>query len=102
MRSKSSVLSFENEDDRTGHIAYYLPKTKIKGRNVKIGGRNIFDQRINNDIKTYGNIRKNATGQGDNYTTGCLLDYHYFKEYYKMIAIDLRKQQALDTDPRAI
>ena len=41
-------------------------------------------------------------GQGDDYTTGCLLDYSYFKDYYKMIAIDLSKQLVLDTDPRAI
>ena len=48
------------------------------------------------------NIRKIATGKGDDYTTGCLLDYSYFKENYKMIAIDLSKQQVLDADPRAI
>ena len=48
------------------------------------------------------NIRKISTGQGDDYTTGCLLDYAYFKNYYKMITIDLSKQQALDADPRAI
>ena len=48
------------------------------------------------------NILKIATGKGDDYTTGCLLDYPYFKEHYKMIAIDLNKQQALDADPRAI
>ena len=52
--------------------------------------------------KTYKNIRKIATGQGDDYTIGCLLDYSYFKENYKLIAIDLSKQQALDADPRAI
>ena len=52
--------------------------------------------------KTYENIRKIAIGQGDDYTTGCLLDYPYFKNHYKMIAIDLRKLQALDADPRTI
>ena len=51
---------------------------------------------------TYENIRKVATGQGDHYTTGCLSDYTCFKKYYKMIAIDLSKQQALDADPKAI
>ena len=61
-----------------------------------------FDQPINNDTKTFENIRKIATGQGDDYANGCLLDYPYFKENYKMIAIDLSKQQALDVDPRAI
>ena len=67
-----------------------------------IDGKNFFDQPINSMTKTYENIRKIATGQGDDYTTGCLLDYSYFKENYKMIAIDLSKQQALDADPRAI
>ena len=52
--------------------------------------------------KTYENIRKFPIGQGDDYTTGCLLDYSYFKENYKLIAIDLSKQQELDVDPRAI
>ena len=67
-----------------------------------IDGRNFFDQPINSMTKTYENIRKIATGQGDDYTTGCLLDYSYFKENCKMIAIDLNKQQTLDADPRAI
>ena len=67
-----------------------------------IDGKNFFDQTINSMIKTYENIRKIATGQGDDYTTGCLLDYSYFKENYKMIAIDLSKQQALDAVSRAI
>ena len=53
-------------------------------------------------ILKHENVRKIATGQGDDYTTGCLLDYPYFKNHYKMIAIDLSKQQALDADPRAI
>ena len=67
-----------------------------------IDGRNFFDQPIKNDIKTYENIRKIKTGQGDNYATGCLLDCNYFKKHYKMIAIDWSKQQALDADPKAI
>ena len=67
-----------------------------------IDGRNFFDQPINNMNKTYENIRKIATGKGDDYTTGCLLDYPYFKENYKMITIDLSKQQALDADSRKI
>ena len=60
-----------------------------------IDGRNFFDQPIDSMAKTYENIRKIATGQGDDFTTGCLLDYTYFKENYKMIAIDLSKQQEL-------
>ena len=53
-------------------------------------------------IRTYENIRKITIDQEDDYTTGCLLDYTYFKKYYKMIAIDLSNQQALDADPKAI
>ena len=61
-----------------------------------------FDQSIYSISKTQENIRKIATGKGDDYTTGCLLDYPYFKENYKMIAIDLSRQNELDADPRAI
>ena len=61
----------------------------MKDYNVMIDGKNIFDQLIKNDKITYENSRKIATSQGDDYTTGCLLDYTYFKNYYKMIAIDL-------------
>ena len=64
-----------------------------------INGENFFDQPIKNNKVTYENIRKIATGQGDDYTTGCLLDYSYFGDTYKMIAVDLSKQQALDADP---
>ena len=69
---------------------------------VMIDSKNVFDQPINSDFKTYENVRNIATGQGDDYTTGCLLDYPYFKESYKIIAMDLSKQQALDTDTRPI
>ena len=75
---------------------------EIKDYNVTINGRNFFDQPIENYLNTYDNIRKIATGQGDDYTTGCLLDYHYFKKYYKLVAIDLSKQQKLDVDPKVI
>ena len=96
------VLSLENEDVRTSHSTYYLPKVDIKYHNVMIDGKNFFDQPANSMTKTYENIRKIATGQGDNYRNGCLLDYYYFKDHYNMIAIDLSKQQALDANPRAI
>ena len=57
---------------------------------------------VRNNLRTYDNITKTATGQGDDYTTGCLLDYSYFQKYYKLIAIYLSKQQKLDVDPKAI
>ena len=73
-------MSFENETDRTSHSNYYLLKVEIKSYNVKADGINFFDQPMNNSIKTYENIRKIATGHGDDYTTGCLLDYSYFRQ----------------------
>ena len=67
-----------------------------------INGENLFDQPIKNNKVTYEKFRKIAIGQEDNYTTGCLLDYSYFADTYKVIAVDLSKQQALDADIRAI
>ena len=64
--------------------------------------KNFFDQPISSDLKTFENIRKIATSQGNDYTTGCLLDCSYFKDYYKMIVKDLSKQQFLDADPNVI
>ena len=65
-----------------------------------IDGKNFFDQPINNITKTYENIRKIPTVQGN--TTSCLLDYSYLKDQYKMTAMNLSKKQDLDADPRAI
>ena len=58
-----------------------------------IDGQNIFDQPVKNNKITYENIRKIATGQEDDYAAGCILDYAYFRDNYKMIAVDLGKQQ---------
>ena len=74
----------------------------MKDYNVMIDAKNGFDQPVKNDLKRLIIFKKIATGQGDDYATGCLLDYNYFKRYFKMIAIDLRKQQALDADAKAI
>ena len=96
------VLSFGNVAHRTRYKQYFLPTVKIKDYNVMSNGQNFFHQPVKNDLRTYDDNQKIATGQGDDYTTGYLLDYVYFKNYYKMIAIDLSKQQALDADPKAI
>ena len=96
------VLAFENDNHRTVDDRYYLPTVEIKDYNIVINGENVFDQPIKNNKITYYNIRKIATRQGDDYTTGCLLDYPYFANTYKVIAVDLSKQQALDADPTAI
>ena len=81
---------------------YYLPKRKIKSYNVMIDWKNVFDQSVKNDIRAYDNIWQISTGQGDDYTTGFLLDYNYFKEHYNIIAIDLSKQKEVDFNPKAI
>ena len=95
-------MAFETDEQRTSSKRYYLPNVEIKDYNVMIDGKNFFDQPVKNNKATYENIRKIATGKGDDYTTGCLLDYSYFKDYYKMVAEDLSKQQPLDADPKEI
>ena len=96
------VLAFENDDQKMSNKRYYIPHVEIKDYNVMIDGKNFFDEPIKNDKVTYENIKKITIGQGDDYTTGCLLDYTYFRKCYKMIAIYLSKQQPLDADPKAI
>ena len=96
------VLAFKNDEDRIDHEKSYLPNVEIKDYNIMINDESLFDQPTKNKKTTYENIRKIATGQGDDNTTGCLLDYPYFLDTYKRIAVDLSKQQALDVDPRAI
>ena len=96
------VLAFENDDHRISTRGYNLTTVEMKDYNIMINGENFFDQPITNNKVTYEKIRKIPTGQGDDYTTGCLLDYSYFADTYKLIAVDLSKQQALDVDPRAI
>ena len=96
------VLAFENDEQRASNKRCYIPNVEMKDYNVMTDGKNFFDQPINNNFKTYENIRKITAGQGDDYTTGCLLDNIHFKNHYKIIAVDLSKQQALDADPKAI
>ena len=81
---------------------YFLPRVKIDNYKIEIDGRNFYDQPINDSIKQYDEVRKISTGQDDDYTTGCLLDYSYFEKNYRLIAADLSKQKALDADSRAI
>ena len=99
------VLAFDrtaNNPTRNGYKRYYLPRVDITKYNVLIDGRNFYDQPINDKIRQYDKIRKITTGKGDNYATECLLDYKYFKDFYKLVATDLSKQKELDVDPRAI
>ena len=96
------VLAFENETQRTSSKGYYFPNVEIKDCDVMINGENFFDQPIKNNKVTYENIRKIATSHGDNYPATCFLNYPYVNNTYKMIAIDLSKQQSLVADPRAV
>ena len=96
------VLAFENDAQRTSNKRYYIPNVEVKDYNVMIDGKNFFDQPLKDNKITNENIRKICTVQGDDYATSCLLDYTYFKKYYKMIAVNLSKQQAPDADPKAI
>ena len=87
---------------RNSYRKYVVPRVDITSYNVLIDGKNFFDQPINDSIRKYDEIRKIATRKGDNYVTGCLLDYDYFKKNYQLIAVYLSKQRELDADPRAI
>ena len=78
---KRFCLSFEDNAQRRRHKIYFLPTVEIKDYNVMIDGKNFLDQPVENDLRTNDNI---ATGQGDDCATDCSLDYHYFKENYKM------------------
>ena len=78
-----------------------LPRVKIENYNIEIDGRNFYDQPINDSIKQYDETRTISTGQGDDYTTGCLLDFAYFEKTYRLIAADLSKQKALDAKIKA-
>ena len=102
------VLAFGNTEnsnkkaERNSHRKYFSPRVDVTNFNVLTDGRNFYDQPTNDQIKKYDEIRKIATGKGDDYATGCLIDYQYFKDHYQLIAVDLSKQRELDADPRAI
>ena len=72
---------------------YFLPRGEIKNYNGLIDGRDFYDKPIDGIIKQYDEIRKVSTGHSDEYTTGCLLDYAYFKDNYKSIAVDLSRKK---------
>ena len=102
------VLAFDNTNnganrvEGNSHKKYFLPRVKTLRHNVLIDGRSFYDQPITDGIRKYDELRKVTTGKGDDYTTGCLLDYQYFKDHYQLIAADPSKQNELDADSRAI
>ena len=78
------VLAYNNKEGDNkisidSYKRYFLQRVKIENHNIEIEGRNFYDQPINDSIKQYDETRKISTGQGDDYTTGCLLDFAYFE-----------------------
>ena len=86
-------LNGSNDVKRFKTGRYYLPKSIIKNYNVITDGKNLYDQQPDSDIKRYEKMRKLTTGQGEDCTTGCLLNYEYIKNHYRLIAVDLSGQK---------
>ena len=91
-----------NQATRNGQQKYYLPRIDLKKYNVVIAGGKFYDNPIESDIEKYRELKKVMIGKAEDYTTGSLLVYDYFKKNYKLVAVDLSKQKELDADPRAI
>ena len=92
------VLVFNNIDsnakvERKNHQKHFFSRVKMTNYNVLIDGRNFYDQTINDLVKQYGEFRKTATWQGDDYTTGCLWGYPFFKDHYNLTAFYLSKKK---------
>ena len=92
------VLVYSNQDLKLQDIAYQKKFLII----ITSSTRKTFMTKQLSHRKWYEEIRKLATGQGEDYTTGCLLDYDYIKNHYKLVTVDLSRQKELDADPKAI
>ena len=92
----------DGQPTKNGQRKYYLPRIDLEKYNVIIDGRNFYDNPIESDIEKYRELKKVMVAKGEDYSTGSLLDYNYFKKHYKLVAADLSKQKELDADPRAI
>ena len=99
------VLVYSNQDNDSKRFKtrrYYLLKIIIDSFNIIMNGKNFHDEAIGLDIKQYEEMRKLTTTQGEDYTTGCSLDYDCIRNLYRLIAVDLNRQRELDADPKAI
>ena len=92
--NKLFVLTFQNEDNRTSFSKYYVPKVEIKVFNVLIDEKPFFGIPVKNKEEAYEAIIEMS--KNNDYTTGNLLDYEYFKDHCQLIAIDLSKQIELE------
>ena len=100
------VLAFDdtnqpNKVERNDSKKYFMPRVDIKKYNDLIDGRNFYDQPVSDQTRKHNDVRKITTGKGDDFTTGCLLDYDYFLKHYQLVAINLSKQKELHADPRS-
>ena len=93
--------SNRNRVERNGYTKYFLSRVDFKDYNILIDGRKFYDQNISDDLKKYEELRKAMTGRGEDYTTGSLLDYDYWKNNYKLICCDLSTQKVLGSNPKA-
>ena len=89
------INSTDNRVLSNSHTKYFLLRVNIANYNVLIDCRNFYDQPVNDLIKQYNEIKNTAIGQGDDCTTGCLLDYQYFKNHYQLIVVDLSEQKKI-------
>ena len=87
---------------RNGQRKYYLPRIDLEKYNVIIEERNFYTNPVETDIEKYRKLKKVMIGKGEDYTTGSLLDFNYFDKHYKLVTVDLSKQNELDADPIAI
>ena len=94
------IVDEDEKVKRVGHRKYFLPRVDIKDYNVLIDGRNFCNQNISDGFKKYEELRKVMTGRGEDYATGSLLDYDYWKNNYKLIYCDLTKQKLLNSNPK--
>ena len=92
----------DNQFNKDSRQIYYLQRNDLNKYNVIIDGRNFYDNPIESDIEKYRELKKVMIGKREDYTTGSLLDYNYFKKHYKLVLVDLSKQNELDEDPTAI
>ena len=99
------VLVYSNQDDnikRYKALRCYLPKGIIKNYTIIINRKNFYDHPIYSNVKRYTEIRKLTRSQSEGYITGCLLDYDYIKNHYRIIAANFIRQKELDADRKVL
>ena len=84
----------DNQFNKDSQQIYCLPRNDLNEYNVIIDGRNFYNNPIESDIEKYRELKKVMIGKGEDYTTGSLLDYNYFKKHYKLVAVDLSKKKS--------